>query len=443
MKWDAVVAGVVLAGACLLPAASRAAETGPNVVLITADTLRADHLHCYGYFRATSPAIDELARGGLLFENVIAPMSSTLPSHVSMMTSLYPLRHGVVSNLHFFSVPDPDHGAPRTAAEIFRSHGYRTAAFTSASPVGAATGIAAGFDVFDGVSSADGGAAERPAEATVRLALEWIAAAEPPFFLWVHFFDPHRPYRAPQPYDRAFVDEPRLFDFIDSLRVAPSLRRKAAALSNRYDGEILYMDGQIGLLVRALRRRGLYDDSLVVFTGDHGEGLMQHGFQGHGIVWNEQLRVPLILKPARSRPISAGRRTDLASLVDLLPTIASATGLPLPEVRRDGIDLLSAQREAALSQREIRVQAWAAKLYTLTTAEWKYFDDANGEDKLFHLSADPHEKADVLERHPEIGRRMEGEIAALVGGKETPMLRLREDLPAAAREQLRQLGYIE
>jgi arylsulfatase A-like enzyme len=419
---------------------SRGAAVKPDVVLITADTLRADHLHCYGYFRRTSPAIDRLGADGLVFENVVAPMSSTLPSHLSMMTAMYPLRHGVVSNLHFFTRPG---SAPRTAAEILRAQGYRTAAFTSATPLGAASGIGLGFDVFDAPAPAHGGDVERRAEDTAAAALNWIDRAESPFFLWIHFFDPHHPYDAPAPYDRAFVTEPGLHEFLDARRFPPAVRRRAAELANRYDGEVLYMDQQIDRVLRRLERRGFYDRSLIVFTADHGEGLLQHGFRGHGIVWNEQLRVPLVLKAPQPGGPPPGRRSDLASLVDLLPTLAASAGVALAEGGGDGVNLLSGKRESVLSQREIRVQGWATKLYTLTTPRWKYHHDEKKGDRLFDLEADPHETGDVLARHPQVARRMREEIESIVAAAGAPRMRLKEELPASVREQLRQLGYVE
>jgi len=437
--------GLIRGLAAWLLASTTAIAATPNVILITADTLRADHLGCYGYFRGTSPAIDQLARDGLLFERALAPMATTLPSHTSIMTSTYPVRHGVLSNLRFFHRPVPTAGDLQTAAQMFKDAGYATAAFTSSSPLSAASGIDAGFDVFVAPPPYDRRRTDFSAEETTRSALAWLSGAPTPFFLWVHLFDPHAPYNAPAPFNRAYVDEPLLFRFLDRLQFPPSTYSRAAKLANLYDDEILYMDGQIARLMWSLKQRSLYDDAVIVFSGDHGEGLLQHNVPGHGIVWNEQLRVPLIFKFPRNDGVHRGRRQDLASLIDILPTITEEAALPLPTDQFDGIDLLKQTRSSVLSQREVRLTTgWRRPLYTLTTARWKYFhyDQGDHPDRLYDLGADPYETDDVIAQHADIASAMRAEIVQLLGkGESSSHLRTDKPVPDGVREQMRQLGY--
>ena len=183
------VAGLALGSAASLSCAPAAPPA--SVVLITIDTLRADHLGCYGYFRHTSPFIDQLAADGLLFERAITPMSTTLPAHTSLMTSAYPARHGVLSNLNFYHQPVVTDKGFQTAAQMFREAGYLTAGFVSSPGLGEESGITAGFQVFDESGIRD-------AFTTTSRVIDWLDSVPArPFFLWVHYFDPHHPYDPP------------------------------------------------------------------------------------------------------------------------------------------------------------------------------------------------------------------------------------------------------
>ena len=437
------VAWVLAAAAIVRPQAGGAADK-PNVVLITADTLRADHLGCYGYFRRTSPAIDRLSRESVVYENAYCPLSMTLPSHLSIMTAAYPARHGILSNLASFRRGFVAGRGIETAAEIFRRAGYATAAFTSSSPLSAETGIDAGFASFHGLPSNAAGEqrVDARAEETVGRAIAWLGTTSQPFFLWVHLFDPHDPYEAPPPFDKAYVDEPEMFRFFDARAFRRAVYPRAASVANGYDGEILYMDGQIDRLFAALAARGLYDDALIVFTADHGEGLLQHDERGHGLVWNEQNHVPLIVK------LPGGRRTErtraLASSVDVLPTIAAAAGVTLA-ARNDGIDLLGQKRESVLLQRLAKAGR-KDRQYALLTLEWKYVHASEGDapDVLYDLADDPYETRNVIERFPDRAAQMKQEMLALVDAASAAAPSGEpEPVSPALRERLRQLGYDE
>ncbi len=368
-------------------------------------------------------------------------MATTLPSHASLLTSAYPARHGILSNFRFFRVPVTTAGGLRTGAQMLRQAGYATAAFTSSTPLSEASGIGAGFDVLEGPPpyEAHDRRIDLPAGETVGRALEWLAGASRPFFLWVHLFDPHTPYRPPPPFDSAFADEPALFELLAARRIKP--RKKASAAINRYDGEIRYADAEIGRLLDELKRRRLYDAAVIVLAGDHGEGLWQHGVREHGVIWNEQLKVPLIL---RLPGVDPGRRPQLASLIDVLPTLAANTALPLDAAGFDGIDLLSEAREWTLAQREIRKGIWAAENFALVGERFKYLYFADRDDLLFDLEKDPGETYNAIARHPEVARTMRRELGKLVKvSKERSALQGLDDIPEEVRKQLEALGYVE
>lgn len=424
--------------------ACRPADVGEplNVVLITVDTLRADHLGTYGYFRDTSPHIDRFADDALVVEHAVAPMATTLPSHVSMMTGVYPARHGIVSNYRFFLQTWESNGELRTAAEMLRDAGWATAAFTSSSPLSAETGIGLGFATFESppVISWEKGRIDQPAEQAIHAAIRWLEASrQEPFFLWVHVFDPHDPYLPPPPFRRTFADQPELFERLDRLAFAREHRRQAADWMNPYDGEIRYVDQQVGRLFAKLAELGLYDRSAIVLAGDHGESLMQHGEARHGGTWDEQLRVPLIFRfPDGPR----GRLDKLASLIDVLPTLAGR-GIPLDRTQFDGIDLLRERRDYALAQHEVRRRSPQPRL-TLSDREWKYWYFADLPDRLYHLASDPHETRDVVGEHPEVAERMRAEVLRLLeDNRRRAPQPMEHAVPEAIRKQLRALGYVD
>src|SRR5581483_11201511 len=325
-------------GARAAPVAPAARADRPDVLLVTVDTLRADHVGAYGYARATSPHLDALARQGALFEVAYSPMGATGPAHATLFTSRQPIAHGVGRN----GVPLPD-DLP-TLAGLLTAAGYRSAAFVSAFPVASRFGFGRGFEHYDDAFGPSGGtvswrrrwrrrgatgAFDRRGAETVDRALAWLGASarDRPRFLWVHLFDPHEPYDAPAPWDRAFA------------RPDAATRERAI---DAYDGEILYADAQLGRLIAAFD--ALAPGGLLVLAADHGEGLWDHGVAHHGrTLFEEEVRVPLVVRwPGR---VAAGARVPQpAHLIDVLPTIAGAAGVAIAGggARFDGVDLIAA-----------------------------------------------------------------------------------------------------
>jgi hypothetical protein len=284
---------------CLPAACSR--DTGlPNIVFITIDTLRGDRLGCTGHAAARTPVLDRLAKGGVLFDNCIVTAPITLPSHASMMTGLYPFEMGIRDNRPDTLAPEAD-----TLAEALKQRGYTTLAVVSGEPLAPGCGLEQGFDRYLFRPKRRSGTAlllEAPADATTELAMEALSSGQP-FFLWVHYFDPHHPYEPPVAHD------------------------------DPYDGEITFVDQQIGRLLNHLKTEGMLDSTWIAVTSDHGEGLGDHGEPTHAFfLYDTTVKVPLIVKS----PFVKGGRTCHARILskdfkDLF--LGLALGVPAPAVR--------------------------------------------------------------------------------------------------------------
>ena len=310
----------------------RTAAHPPNVLLITIDTLRWDHVGAYGATGVATPALDSLAARGVRFETAIAHVPLTGPSHASILTGLTPVRHGVRDNGAFVLAP-----ALPTLATKLRAGGYTTAGFISGFPLERRFGFANGFETYDdrlprGRSARDAAATERHADETTDRVIAWLsgrprpaAAANggAPWFLWVHYFDPHAPYEPPLEYLRKYADHP-------------------------YDGEIAFVDAQIGRLFDHLSGRGDLAQTVVLVTADHGESLGEHGEDTHGVfIYDATLRVPWIMA---GPGVPAGRVASIVARgVDVLPTLLDLAGLAAPPAIDGTIEMLSPSFRAVAS----------------------------------------------------------------------------------------------
>jgi arylsulfatase len=418
------------------------------IVVFTLDTLRADHLGCYGYFRDTSPHIDRFAEQAVLFENATTPVSSTLPAHVSLWTSLHPIESGIQSNQIRFELP-ADGSTSLFAAEL-QERGWATAAFVSATPVKRESGIAVGFDFFDqpGVESR-----QRTADVVTRRALEWLERPpERPWFLWLHYFDPHTPHAAPIEYQTFRSNEPELIRFLQERAFASDHVARAQGWHNAYDAEIRFMDAQIERVLERLRELGVWERATVVMVGDHGEGLGQHGVWKHGRLHNEQLFVPLILKLPERLGIAPGRRSELVSLLDIVPTLVQSLELPVSEAfasQLSGQSLLEppGDRKSLLVQRPAeKMEAggnWDVE-FGLLSEDWKLHLSETVGARLYDMRSDPHELVDVSGENRELAARMERELRERIGRLSIDGQRLKsfDDLDEETRRQLEALGYV-
>src|ERR1035437_70779 len=379
-----IVAGIAVAVA--IGTAGLAAGLGPNtgarpnVVLVSIDTLRADHVGCYGAAGVLTPTLDGLARDGIVFERAIAQVPLTFPSHASIMTGLYPFQNGAQD---FTSPPLDPHF--RTIAQALREHGYSTGAVVSSFALDHSWGLARGFDFYDDAFSPESykkrelGLVERKAEESVTHALRWLRATPTrPFFLWLHLYDPHSPYNPPEPFHSKFAD-------------------------HLYDGEIAYADQQLGRLVDWLKRARLYEQTLIVVVGDHGESLGDHGEKEHGFfLYNSTLRVPLIVKPPAKSGYKTGRVPDPAEIVGIPATILRIAGMDDPMMNLAPALLgRGGESRAAYSETFYPFNSFGwSPLHSLESGHFHLIDAPTPE--LYDVLADPEEKKNVAPQ--QIGR---------------------------------------
>ncbi|MCK4337509.1 MAG: sulfatase, partial [Candidatus Aminicenantes bacterium] len=299
-----------------------------NVLLISIDTLRADRLSCYSRKHIRTPNIDSLAEKGVLFSRAFANTPTTLPSHAGILTGTTPLYHGVHENGTFVLQEDF-----LTLAEHLKSFEYSTGAFIGAYPLDSKFGLAQGFDVYndDYSSPSSEGLAyvERKAGEVVDQALEWLKTSKSPWFLFIHCFDPHTPYEPPEPF-------------------------KTKNKNHLYEGEIAYVDNVLEHLLNYLEEKDLYDKTLIVFTGDHGESLGQHGEKTHGFfAYNTTLWIPLLISAPGVKP---GRVDQYVSHIDIFPFVCDILKIKKPSFLQ-GISLLPAIKGKKLAKRPIYFEA--------------------------------------------------------------------------------------
>ena len=405
------------------------AAAGYNLLLITLDTTRADHLGCYGHGAGATPNLDRLAARGVRFDHAYTPVPMTLPSHATILTGVYPPGHGVRANGEF-RLP----GDARTAAEILREHGYTTAAFVSCFVLDARFGLDQGFEVYDftaerAPASHTGGHPERSARSVTEAALRWLRAraAGRPFFLWVHYFDPHAPYEPPPELAQRFPGDP-------------------------YLGEIAAMDAEIGRLLDGLEAAGAASRSIVVAAGDHGESRGEHDEVFHAAtIYQGAVKVPFIV----AAPGAAGEGVVVdggaVSLVDLLPTVLDLLGIDDPEaaVAADGRSLCGPaggpDRIVYLETMDTYISRGWAPLVGACRAGDKLIRAPRSE--YYDLRADPREVHNLLagaSTLPDGARELDRFLDAYLAGKPGPqeVVAAAQPMDAETRANLEALGYL-
>ena len=409
------IAAALILGACDSRDASRDL-TNANILLVTLDTTRADRIGAYGYAKASTPVLDALARDGILFEHCITPTAYTLPSHSSIMTGLYPPAHGVRLNGDA-ALADSN----ETLAEKLKAKGYRTGAFVGAFVLDGRWGISQGFEQYDDKfdlgpdQKLDLARVQRPANKVVDAALQWLGQdSAKPFFAWVHMYDAHTPYEPPQPYAG-------------------------------YDGEISFSDSQVGRLLKWLDDRGLRDNTIVVVTADHGEGLGSHGEGEHGYyVYDYAVRVPLIVRIPGSKSARVSRQVRT---VDIMPTLLETVAAGKSD-RIDGLSLLpllskddAPERLAYSESMATRLQYGWAALYSLRSQEHKLIEAPRSE--LYDLASDPGETKNRLDDMRRVAVRLRNELKAIRDDAARRAPKAQEaNLDSETVSKLASLGYL-
>lgn len=433
-----LAAGLLAAAlACAPPQADTSREGRWNIVLVSIDTLRADHLGCYGYDRPTSPAIDAFAARGVTFTQAIAQAPSTLPSHASILTSLLPQHHNASWEA---GRPLPERAL--TLAEVLRDAGYATAAFTGGGQMDRVFGLGQGFDSYTQPGYARFGA-------TVRDAVPWLQAhTAQPFFLFLHSYETHHPYEAAPAYRAVIEDVPYEGALPDAISVEILRQINSGELAvdeadvahivAAYDAEIRSMDAGFAALVLVLREMGLWDRTLIVFTSDHGEELGERGKVGwhsHSL-YDEQLRIPLILKLPRDA--FAGHRVERqVRSLDIAPTVLAVLGIRPPAQFR-GVDLTAFLRGeqvpplVAVSRRDRATRDFTS----VRTEEWKLQPDY-----LFHIAGDPGERWSIA--HPGAEAELRAALAAELAARPAVPPAEQVVAPGSTLAELKALGYVQ
>ena len=412
---------VLLVATALARESAPTKSSQPDVFLITIDTLRADHVHCYGYDSVQTPALDALAKDGVRFTHAFTPSPITNTSHVSILTGLLPSVHGVTD----FAIPLA--ASHPTAAQLLKKSGYHAAAFIGAVILDSkslAPGLDRGFDFYDNfpehaTTKSRWGRVERRGMEVVQHAENWLNSHRAgPHFVWVHLYDPHDPYEPPAPYSQLYKD-------------------------HLYDGEIAYADSALAKFIGYLKRQGWYENSVVIVVGDHGEGLGEHNEETHGIfLYDATTHVPLIVKPPRLR--QAGKVVDSqVRTTDILPTILEIVGSPRPE-RLDGESLeqylagAETAHRTAFGETDYPLRFGWAPLRSVREPDYKFIEAPRPE--LYNLRADPGELKNIYDPGNPVVQSLHKMLADM-----------KSNLPAQSSaassengnsEQLRELGYV-
>ena len=466
------VVGLFIGCIVLLIGGCGGAPSHPNVVLITVDTLRADHTSVYGYHRSTTPFLEQVAANGVRAEYAYAPMPTTLPVHVSLFTSEDPIAHGVVRNGQIVS------DRQVLLSEVLRGHGYRTAAFVSSYPLHHTFGLSRGFETYDddfgGADSSIGTTRrwvgtpgegvrssvsfDRRANETTDRVFEWLEMnvdSEEPIFAWVHYFDPHDPFDPPLPWRNKYL--------------LPKWKRgETRRLQALYDGEVAFTDSEIAKLVGQLDELIPEEETLLIVTADHGEALGEHGFVGHGpILYEGAVRIPLLFRWTGHLPRD---RTVLEpiGLIDLAPTILGLIGLPSEARALQGRDLsafvtepdshiperpLFLQRRSYRPQRVLSVGKEGSAVgrgllvrgskYAVLRFPWKLIVAAEeGTRELYNIAEDPEEQFNAIHGHRDTARTLQGLLKSWIDAQEERIVPSVTEGTEEQLDRLRTLGYV-
>jgi arylsulfatase A-like enzyme/Flp pilus assembly protein TadD len=394
------------------------------VLLITIDTVRADHLGCYGAKNIQTPTLDALSQDGLVFERAIAQVPLTWPSHAAILTGLYPFQNGVQD-----FTGQPLDARFRSVAQAFQKNGYSTGAVVSAFVLDRSWGLARGFDFYDDAfapeafANRDLGLVDRGAGESVTRALAWLKKnPRRPFFFWLHLYDPHSPYDPPEPYRTEYQ-------------------------GHLYDGEIAFADHELGRLIAWLKHTQLYNQTLVVFLSDHGESLGEHGENEHGFfVYNATVHIPLIVKPPTGTGFRPGRVSRAVETTAIAPTLVGLTGIKDEAERQfHSPSLLGAGAkdvDEAYSETFYPFSSFGwSPLHALETSRYHYIDAPDSE--LYDLSIDPEEKHNIASEQPATAAVLKNKLQERLRDRPfTASAESSSGLTPDALDKLRALGYV-
>lgn len=431
-----LIAPLLLFGVLALVACQQEEKPRWNVLLVTFDTTRADFIGSYGKETANTPTLDGMAARGVLFEQALSSNPVTQPAHSTILTGTYPLSHGVRDN-GLFKLPD----ASETLAEILAANGYRTGAAIGGFPLVKSFGLNQGFDFYDDHLTAvredhrgrpaardrDTWYDERPAGHVNDAILPWLReSSDKPFFVWLHYWDPHHPHIAPPPYGEEYAHDP-------------------------YQGEIAYADQSLGVILRELEFRGELDRTIIIMTSDHGESRGEHYEETHAfLAYDPTLHVPLIMQiPEGPR---GNRVTERVGTVDIVPTVLDALNIEAPAAIQ-GRSLLELANQPSEKEPRNRQRYYSESmsprlshgyfgdLRALYWGPYKYIHGPRAE--LFNLSTDPGELHDLIDTEPDLVQEMETGLVDFLNQHASPVaVGATHDFDEGVRRKLAALGYL-
>jgi arylsulfatase A-like enzyme/tetratricopeptide (TPR) repeat protein len=393
-----------------------------NVIIISMDTTRADHLSCYRFDKNTTPNIDALAADGVLFENTISPVPLTLPAHCSMMTGTFPFFHKVFAN-----IDSRLSESSLTLAEVLQKKDFNTFAIIGASVLIKTFGLDQGFDHYDDddldhtfmtTVTKDVRSADEVSDIAIARLNE---QKDQRFFMFLHYYDPHSPYEPPEPFKSKFAGD-------------------------SYAGEIAYTDHCIGRVVDRLKTLGLYDSTLIVLVGDHGEMLGEHGEAMHAYyIYQSAIKVPLIFKlPGKSK---ARRVSQLSGIVDIVPTVCSLLGIDVPKrVQGEDISGLFDSESDDAGKRHLYLESRTATVYNANALfgvindQYKYIQTTRPE--LYDVVNDPFEKNNIYESQRHRARLMQNELELIMQQSDDKIADDKFQVDSSQLESLQSLGYV-
>jgi len=455
-NWIRIGALLIAAAGLLAVQCGQGGRTPVNVLVITVDTLRSDRLGCYGYGRPTTPNIDHLADSAVRFESAFCQAPLTLPSHCSIFTSRYTPSHGSLG--HAYPL-DPE---VETLAEVLKARGKETAAFVSNHVLDSKFGLSKGFDTYWEAHRLPMNERrmrkQQADDPTTEAVLAWLREHHrEPFFLWVHWFHPHKPYDPPPEFAARFAGRSAeghrwtTKELTEVWQGTQSISdQEVSRLRDLYDGEVAFSDAQVGLLLEEMKTLGVYDETLILFTSDHGEVLFEHQrYFGHDIMLYEpSMRVPLIIRhpgwPTAVVP-------EIVQSIDIVPTVLSALGIP-PGGDLEGKDLTPLVEGGEFAETKIALclshppAKKSTPIFGLRTVNRKlilYETDSGFRRELYDLVKDPGETENLAEEDPALADNLEtyylrwAEAIGREAGVSEP------DLDPETLENLKSLGYIQ
>ncbi len=425
---------------------------GPNIILISIDALRADHLGCYGYHRKTSPNIDRIAREGVLFKNGFSQVTWTLASHASIFLSQYKWRHNVDN-------PQTNRLSPSctTLAEILKNENYTTAAFTGGIILSSRYGFNQGFEIYD--DGIPGDRTRQEIASYIDKLLNWLESVRnKKFFLFIHTYDVHSPYNPPSPYFNLYTNGySQRKSLTTSGGIIANFKIDASRLTSQeidyiigvYDGSINYVDYQLGRIFEKLNQLGIDDNTIVIATADHGEAFREHGKLGHcGKPYIEEVHIPLIM---RGPGIPKNRiYEDFVQHIDLVPTILEILNIPQRE-EMQGRSILPLIRNCEVEEDSKSYSVggdWnkpqLSFSISIRTKKWTYIMNQNGPDELYDTINDPKEQNNIIEKRPFIAQKLKEELEDFMAltSEGKPQVAEKVRIDERLEEQLKSLGYL-